>query len=108
MPSAMMASGRVATNTRRQLARSTAIPPNAGPKAGARTTPMENKPIAVPRDRSGKVWKIRNIDIGCSRPAETPCKARAMISSSSEPLTAPSNEPMMKVAMPKTYVARGP
>ena len=63
---ATSASGTVATKTSRQLATSTAIPPNAGPNAGARTTPTEKIPMAVPRWWSGKVWKIRNIDMGCN------------------------------------------
>jgi hypothetical protein len=71
--------GTVRKKMYRQLNKSITTPPSVGPMAGAKTMPMLNNPIAVPRRSGGKTLKVSAIAMGWMMPAVTPCRNRPAI-----------------------------
>ena len=90
--------GSGSRNMARQDSVSMAMPPTAGPSAGASTIPAPYTPIAMPRRSGGNTVKIVTIVIGMTMPAAMPCRTRPRMSMSIEVAVALIRAPAMKTA----------
>ena len=85
-----------------------AMPPTAGPSAGASTTPAPYMPIAMPLRSGGNTVKIVTMVIGMTMPAAMPCRTRPRMSMSIVVAVALISAPAMKTARVSAKPRRWP
>ena len=77
-----MQNGTTMKKIERQPNQSTKKPPILGPMAGASTTPMPKKPLALPCSPGSKARMMMSTGIGCTTPAARPSSTRMHSTSS--------------------------
>ena len=68
-----------------------------GPRIGASTIPMLNKPIDIPFERAGQTLKVTAMASGCTTPAAIPWRTRPIESTSALVATPLMAEPTRKI-----------
>ncbi len=106
--SAAITSGRLITKIPRHETESTIWPPSTGPARIPIPPHAVHLPIAAPRSSFGNTATMIASAAGVSSALETPCRARAAISTPTVGAAAHSADPTPKPATPATNTRRSP